>query len=268
MKNIISLVIGNSSQLSHYFPNDFEKVSSRNLPPEIFSKQYDRIYLTFAEQRLHENIDLADYVRVNVDLSLELISKLKNNANKIVVYGTCELWNNYTGPISLDLPFEYDVNNNYFGYCKSKELLIQELKSEDKYGNVIVIHPFNFNSIHRKPGFLFKKIFDSIIHKTKVQIGNTYFYRDLIHPSHVVKRSIEATSDELVGSGRLIFVNDFIRDLYANFNMEYDEFVTENISSQSRNKSPIYLDSKKILYDYEKLLTHTIYELQMEISAS
>ena len=50
--------------------------------------------------------------------------------------------------------------------------------------------------------------------REKIEIGDTYFYRDIIHPKYVVERSILADKDEIVGSGRLTFINDFIRNLY------------------------------------------------------
>ena len=55
MKN---LVIGNTSQLAYYFPDDYEKISSRNI--EFKNENYDRVYICFAEQRtyLKNNRDL------------------------------------------------------------------------------------------------------------------------------------------------------------------------------------------------------------------
>ena len=132
---------------------------------------------------------------------------------------------------------------------------------KDKYEKVIVLYPFNFNSIYRKEGFLFSKIFDSIINEKKITIGNTYFYRELIHPKFVVDQSIKAQSDDIIGSGRLIFVNDFIRSLYSHFNMNYDDFVTEsykeNITSDERI---FYLKSKQVLYN--DLYNDTISEIE------
>jgi len=256
-----NLVIGNTSQLAHYFPEDYLKVSSRNIFENIDKLKenaYDRIFLTFAEQRLHEINSLQTYLETNYTLTLNVIKNLKNNANKIIVYGSCELWNNYVGEISLEDPFDYNLNNCYWGYCISKHEMIKEIK---KYRNVIVIHPFNFNSPYRKSGFLFYKIFDSIINKKKIEIGDTYFYRDIVHPKYVVERSIQAEKDELVGSGRLIFINDFIRDLYKEFNMNYDYYVKENKENFNVKKPAIYLKSKKVMYTYDDLLNDTINDI-------
>jgi hypothetical protein len=134
-------------------------------------------------------------------------------------------------------------------------------KIKNNYENVIVLHPFNFNSIHRKSGFLFSKIFDSIIYEKHITIGNTYFYRELLHPKFVVEQSIKATEDQVIGSGRVIFVNDFIRSLYSYFSMSYDDFVTEDIKeSFTSNEKIFYLKSKQFLYN--NLYNDTIREIE------
>ena len=39
-----NLIIGDTSQLSHFFPKNYERISSRNINfEEIKKKQYDRI---------------------------------------------------------------------------------------------------------------------------------------------------------------------------------------------------------------------------------
>jgi hypothetical protein len=47
-----NLVIGNTSQLSKYFPEDYVKLSSRNIDKKfIQNKIWDRIFLCFGESR-------------------------------------------------------------------------------------------------------------------------------------------------------------------------------------------------------------------------
>jgi len=224
-----SLVIGNTSQLSYYFPDNYEKISSRNIDFDNYKdKFYDRIYFCFAEQRTYlGKSDL--FLDINVSHTLKILEFFKDKCNNIVVYGTCDLWNKCSGTVRLDMPFDY----KYSDYIYSKDLLCDYIKM--RYDNVIIIHPFNFNSIHRKGGFLFGKIFDSIINEKEIEIGDTYFYRDLIHPKYVVERSILATEDELVGSGRLTHVNDFIRKLYNYFDLDYSKLVKENIIYSRKN---------------------------------
>ena len=45
----MNIVIGNTSQLAYYFPDDYIKISSRNI--QLTNNQYDRVYICFAEQR-------------------------------------------------------------------------------------------------------------------------------------------------------------------------------------------------------------------------
>jgi len=257
-----SLVIGNTSQLAHYFPEEYEKISSRNVDTNLYKdKFYDRVYITFAEQRLNEVKELEPYVKINTELTFKLTTFFMSRANVVIVYGSCELWNNCVGEISLDNDFNYDLNSPYAGYCISKERLIQNIRMLNAK-NVFVLHPFNFNSPYRKPGFLFSKIFDSIVNKKKIEIGDTYFYRDLIHPKYVVERSIKATSDELIGSGRLVFVNDFIRELYKQKGLNYEDYVTEKYDPTLISKKKIlYLKSKEIKYN--NLLKDTLNDLKL-----
>jgi len=259
-----SLIIGSSSQLSYYFPEEYERISSRNINLYQFrNKFYDRVFITFAEQRLHEIKDFTLYFKVNVKFTLDLINFFKDRCNYIIVYGSSELWNNYTGEIDLNDKFDYDHNSLYTGYCISKEMMIQQIyEVHQLYREVIVLHPFNFNSVYRKKEFLFSKIFDSIINKKRIEIGNTYFYRDLVHPKYVVERSILAKENEIIGSGRLTYVNDFIRNLYINNGLIYEDYVTENISQDLNTKKKIfYFKSKE--HKYSNLLRDTLEDMEM-----
>lgn len=258
-----SLIIGSTSQLAYYFPFEFEKISSRfireNLPLPLKEDYYDRVYITFAEQRFNEITDIRLYIEVNTIKTMQLVNFFKDKANAVIVYGSCELWNDYYGAIDLSLPFKYSLESPYAGYCISKKKMVEEIH-ELNVNNVFVLHPFNFNSPYRKPGFLFSKIFDSIINKKKIELGDTYFYRDLVHPKYVVERSMKATSDEIIGSGRLTFINDFIRTLYELNNMNYDEWVTENIiHNKIPTKKILYLKSKKQLY--KNLIVDTLNDI-------
>lgn len=260
---MINLVIGNTSQLAYYFPDDYEKISSRDINYEYYQdKKIDTVYLCFAEQRTFlEDKNLEDkFIKVNVDYTLDVIEKFKPISKRIVVYSTCELWNNCTGGIDLKTYQDY----NYSPYIRSKGIMSDMLFIN--HPDVIILYPFNFNSVHRKSGFLFSKIFNSIINKKKIEIGDTYFYRDIIHPKYLVERSIKAKNNELVGSGRLTFINDFIRDLYSSFNMNYDDYVTENFDHNLKVERKIfYLNSQKNLYTYKNLLDDTVEDISRVI---
>ena len=257
MKN---LIIGDTSQLSYYFPSDYDRISSRNIDyKSLYDMHFDRVYVCFADQRTFIQDNEKGFLDINYDYTLEVINFFKGISEKVIVYSTCELWNNIEGAINLEIPFNY----NYSPYIKSKEVMSNYILSHRNYfSNVIIIYPFNFNSPYRKGGFLFGKIFDSLINKRKIEIGDTNFYRDLIHPKLIVDRSIKTNKDEIVGSGCLINVNKFIRDLYKEMEMEYDDFVTENISNNLIVKRKEYYYDTKNKYSYETLLKETINDIK------
>jgi nucleoside-diphosphate-sugar epimerase len=259
-----NLVIGNTSQLSYYFPDDYIKISSRDLNIDNLKKQdWDRIFICLGESRKFiDNIKIYD--DVNFYLTLDIIDKLKNFSRNIIVYSTCELWNQYDGPIDISKNF------NFFStpYLQSKYKLSKYILSNiNDYYNVFILYPFNFNSVYRNCNFLFGKIFDSIINKKVIEIGDTYFYRDIVHPKFVVEDSINATSHKIVGSGRLIYVNDFIKDLYNYFNMNYNDYVIENIGKYNEydRRKEYYLKSNSCLYGYKQLLNDTVEDLDKKI---
>lgn len=256
-----NLVIGSTSQLAHYFPKDScEFISSRGIDMySIKQRKWDRIFICFAEQRTFLEDSSEIFTETNVDYTLKLIDRIKDCASKVVVYLTAELWNQTnSGPISMTEPFKYDKTP----YIESKKLLYSKILEND-FKNVISLFPVNFNSVHRKKGYLFSKIFDSIINKKKITIGNTYFYRDLVHPKFVVEQSLTAEKNMLVGSGRLTFVNDFIRDLYKHSNLDYNQYVTEDASCSLRTRRNVYyVHSNEVMYSYDNLLTDTLEDLK------
>ena len=258
-----NLVIGNTSQLAYYFPDDYEKVSSRNLDTNLYrDKFYNRVFLTFAENRVNEIHDLEAYIKINTELTIKLATFFSERANFVIVYGSCELWNNYTGAVSINDEFVYDLSGPYFSYCFSKERLNHRIHILN-LKNVLVLHPFNFNSPYRKPNFLFNKIFYSLKNKKPIEIGDTYFYRDIVHPKYVVERSMQAVEDEIVGSGRLTFVNDFIRELYTKSGLKYEDYVIENFDNRKdAKKNFLYLESKEIKYN--NLLQDTLNDLNIK----
>jgi hypothetical protein len=259
-----NLVIGSTSQLAYYFPNDYIKISSRNINYDsLLSKKWNKVFICVGESRKFINT-LELYDNINFHLILDIIDKFKNLSNKIIIYSTCELWNKYDGAIELNMDYKYYKTP----YLESKYKLTKTITSNpDKYNNVIVLYPFNFNSIIRNNNFLFGKIFNSIINESKIEIGDTYFYRDLIHPNHVVNKSIIATTHKIIGSGRLTFVNDFIRDLYKYYDLSYEYFVSENKNkfNEYEKRKEYYLKSKTNQYCYKQLLQDTINDINLKI---
>jgi GDP-D-mannose dehydratase len=254
-----NLIIGNSSQLSFYFPKSYDRISSRNIVfDDINKKKYNKIFLLFAEQRTFLKKDENFFNQINVHYTIDVINKLKDYCNTIVVYSTSELWNNIDGPVIVMDKFNY----NYSPYIKSKENLCNFIyDNKNKYSNVQIIYPFNFNSPYRKSGFLFSKIFESIIYHKKNTLGNINFLRDIIHPSIIVKNSIETEDDLLVGSGELINIESFVRDLFTHLDLKFDDYIFYNdINNLSIERKNYY---SKIKYSkYDELLNLTLNDIK------
>jgi nucleoside-diphosphate-sugar epimerase len=253
----MNLLIGDTSQLSFYFPEEFDRISSRNINYDnIIKKKYDKIFILFAEQRTFLNESEDFFTNVNVKYTLSVIDKIKDYCNQIIIYSTSELWNSYDGEVSVDMKYNY----GYSPYIKSKEILSNYINEyRDKYHNITIIYPFNFNSPNRNGGFLFGKIFESIIKKEKISVGNLNFYRDLIHPSIIVKNSLTTQKDLLIGSGELISIQKFIKDLYTISNLNYIDYISFNETNNLQNIRKNYFS--KIKYsNYEELLNLTYYD--------
>lgn len=253
-----SLVIGNTSQLSYYFPEEYEKISSRDINfNKINQNEYDTIYILFSEQRTFLNESLEFFTKINVDYTIEVINKLKNRARRVIVYSTSELWNNKDGCVNVSDPYNY----NETPYIKSKDLMCSHIKNnKNEYSNVIIIYPFNFNSAYRKDGFLFSKIYKSLIYNEKISIGNIDFNRDLIHPKIIVEESLNATSDILIGSGELINVKKFIYDLFKLQNKNLEDYICFEEKNNLPNKRKEYFSCIKYS-NYENLIKLTIKDL-------
>lgn len=254
-----SLVIGNTSQLSYYFPDDFIKISSRNIDFSVLKKsKWNKIVLCFGESRKFID-DKCLYEEINVALTVKVVNELKDYCNYLYVYSTCELWNRCNGKIDLSMPFSY-----YSTYYLDSKYKLTSYLLEKQFSNVFILFPFNFNSPIRNKNFLFGKIFDSIIHKNRITIGDTYFYRDLIHPDFVVNTTLNTHENKIIGSGRLTFVNDFIKDLYAYYNMDYNRFVIENQKEfkEMDERKEYYLNSDICLFDYKELFKKTLIDIE------
>jgi len=248
-----NLVIGDTSQLSKYFPEDYIKISSRRIKNEIFNKKWNSVYITFAKQNVFEDGN-ENFVDINTFFTLDIISKLLDNTNKIVVYTTCEIFNNVYGPIDVDTQpsFVPKKNANYTNYILSKYLLAQYIKENRKkdkrWERVLIIHPFNFESIHKNSYFLFGKITNSILKKEKIEIFDIDFYKDLLHASRMVEQSILADNDCVVGSGKLINVEETVKRIYNFFDMDFYEYV--KVVKTSFDKRNFYYSRKKLYYDF------------------
>ncbi len=263
----MNLVIGNTSQLSYYFPDDYTKVSSREVDMDsLCTTKWDSVYICFAEQRTYLANSTDETVKnlfwdTNVSKTLAMIERLKSVSKKVVYYSTAELWNRTNGPVNVTDAFSYYENS----YTSSKRQITDILKDKDKYPNVSILYPFNFNGIHRSEKYLMGKIFWSIQNMERITIGDVYYYREMLHPSMIVDASLrcDAGKDEIIGSGRLVYVRDFIQALYRKFGLRYNDFVTEEITSESIYRKNIFYSSmKNDKYNVDSLLDMTVSELR------
>lgn len=237
-----SLVVGSTSQLARYFPRDFVRISSRDMDLDSLSEQeWDEVYICFAEQRTYlANSDSPDVERIfhdtNVVRTMEVIDALHPVCRKIVYYSTAELWNATSGPVAPSDPYTFHENH----YTKSKSSVSLLLRDKVKYPKVTVAHPFNFNSVHRGGEYLFGKIFRSIVTESPVTIGDVDYHREILHPTMVVKATLDSTendplgTDIVIGSGRLVHVGDFIRKLYLRFGMDMDKMAIRDPQNPPR----------------------------------
>jgi hypothetical protein len=248
-----NLVIGNTSQLSKYFPDDYRKISSRNINDNDLHGKWDSVYITFAKQNVFDKND-SNFNIVNTYYTLNLVEKLLDTSDKIVVYTSCEIFNNNYGKVGLDsLPsFIPKKNQNYTNYILSKFLLNQHIKENrkknKKWDKVVVIHPFNFDSVHKSKYFLFGKVTDSIINKRKIEVADLNFYRDVIHTSRMVEESINSHCDRVIGSGKIINLRSSIKQIYSHFDMDFNEYVSEKY--KTNEKVNFYYADNELEYNF------------------
>jgi len=255
----MNLVIGDTSQLGISFPENFVKISSRNIDVSKING-YDVVYIAFAEQRTFNNLlTEKDFLDINVFYTSKIIESIYKKNKKIIIYGTFELWNGHNGPVTLETSIKY----NYSPYIKSKEILYNLLldkRSKREWENVFIIHPTNFNSTNRKKGFLFSKIFNSIINNVKIEVGDLDIKRDIIHTNYLIDNSIECDRDMIVAAGFVTNIKEYVKKLYFLNNLNYNDLVTEKIDNISPHKNNYFwLDTKN---KYNNLIQDTINDIQ------
>lgn len=259
-----NLIIGHTSQLATFFPDSYERVSARDINfDDYLGNFYDRVYILFAEQRTFDKSLLEeDFLKVNVELTSKFIEFFSKISNKVIVYGTAELWNNHDGEIDINT----EINYKYSPYIKSKEVLYKTIidnRNMNKWENVIIIHPFNFNSLNRKEGFLFYKVFNSLMNDVVINVGILDINRDIIHPKYLVNKSLTSDEDCIIGSGKLTNVGNFIKELFSSFDKNSDDYIITDITSTSNHTgNEFWLKSNE---KYENLLKDTIGEINKKI---
>ena len=111
------------------------------------------------------------------------------------------------------------------------------------------------------PPFLFGKVIDSIIHRKKIEIGDTYYYRELLHPSFIVDESLKMETDKIIGTGKLIFINNFIKKLYNTFDMSYGNFIKEDTTNYSIYRKNIFYTKQQEDFTEDQLFNIMVKEI-------
>ena len=78
--------------------------------------------------------------------------------------------------------------------------------------------------------------------------------RDVIHPSIIVKESLSANNDKLVGSGELINIKNYIEDIFKLKGLKFSDYITTNKEKNLINIRKHYFS--KIKYSSYKELLH------------
>ena len=209
-----NLVIGSTSQLAHYFPEDYVKVSSRDIPRWVFAEKWKNVYVCFAEQRTFLD-DRDVFFDTNCTYTKQVIDRLKYD--RLYYYSTMYLWN-ALDEFDVDTPFNYHKTP----YIEAKEEITRYVMGKT---NTTVLFPCNFNSIYRKEGFLFGKVFDSIKNKRGISLGDTNFVKEMAHPKMVVEESFGV--EHKIIHGVMVNVNEVIRELYSRSGLVYEDYVIE-----------------------------------------
>ncbi len=258
----MNLVIGNTSQQSYFYPDDYIKISSRNIDYDLIETgKFNSVYITFAEQRIYDNN--IDYMSINYKLTLELLEKLINKSNKIVIFGTCELWNQLSSQIDITSDFNYKPHP----YTESKESLILKINQlrqlDNTWNKVKIIHPFYFNSTRRSDYFLFGKVFDSILNKKKIEVGDLDFKRDMVHAKFFVEKTIQANTDLLIGAGQLFNVKQFIYDIYLELGLKPEDYIKQVDFKKANSK--LIIPKVDWNYNYQDLIQDTLQDIKSRL---
>jgi nucleoside-diphosphate-sugar epimerase len=257
----MNLVIGDSSQLFPYFkeydPN-IMGVSARNFDiKNLNGKFFDKVFLTFAEQRLHLDEGVDFFAKVNVTHTLKIINELKPFVKTFIVYSTSDLWDLCEGGITLKTP---RVNRGT-SYAISKMIMEDEINNLRVKENIDIriIYPFNFSSPYRRSHFLFHKFMEVILYNKKITVGDLDFSRDIINPKLVVDVSFNTKEDIIVGSGILTNVKQFYIDILENFSIIYNDMVVENTNTYINPRKCFFLETEN---KYTSLLEDTIHDIR------
>lgn len=239
-----SLLIGSSSQLAMYFPDNFQLVGARdfiNDKKDIVSNSLCTV-LAFGENRtyLDKELGFEAFKHVNYQLTMQAIEKCLTFSDKVIVFATSELWGKHSSGVTIDTAFDFNKSN----YVLSKLMLVDAVKTHFASDDVRIIYPFNFNTRYRKGQFLMGKVINSILTKSPIQVADTHFRRDLTTPLDIVNlcNINEIWKEAICGSGQLLNINSVITELYNIAGLNKEAYVSEVFTSSSERRHCEYFD--------------------------
>jgi hypothetical protein len=83
----------------------------------------------------------------------------------------------------------------------------------------------------------------------------------MVHPSIIVRETINNHHDMLIGSGELFNVEKFVKDLFYNLNLNFNDYISYDDSNNLSNLRKNYFS--KIRYsNYDNLLNLTLDDIR------
>jgi len=211
-----NLILGGSSQLAYFLEGT--RVSARDIPDRLIEREWDRVYICFAEQRTF--MDTSDsFMKVNFDLTKKVIEKLYNHCVEFIFYSTAMLWSGRTGDYDLSCPYSYKESD----YLVSKEKITEYLKGIDK---VKIHYPCNFNSRRRKGGFLFASLYD-VINNKKSKVRCLDFEKEIAHASYIANKSMNTFTDSIIAPGYCVNVRTLFTKILDTCGKDIEEWLEE-----------------------------------------
>ena len=247
------LIIGENSQLGYFLKGT--KVSARNIPYDfILQKEWNRIYICFAEQRTF--LDNSDsFMKINFNLTKEVIEKLYDKCKEFVFYSTTMLWSGVSGKYSIEMPYSYKESD----YLVSKEKITEHLKEINK---VSIHYPCNFNSKQRKGGFLFSSLYDVIINKKKNQVRCLDFKKEIAHASYIANKSTNMFGDNIIAPGYSINIRSLFSNILDAFDMNIKDYIEETHIDDFIKPNDYYYHKVDDNYPEDELISSFVGELK------
>jgi len=247
------LIIGSGSQLAYYLVGTH--VSSRDIPYKaITRRKWNRIYLCFAEQRTFIDND-DSFMKINYDLTKEVIDKLDNYCNEFVFYSTALLWSGNKGSYDISTPYSYQETD----YLVSKQKITDYLKNIDK---VSVHYPCNFNSKNRKGGFLFASLYDIISKREKVEVRCLDFEKEIAHAKYIATKSMNTHGNCILAPGFSVNVRTLFSNILSAVDMSLEDYVKETECDDFVKPNNYYHRVKDVAYDNHDLVASFVEELK------